>query len=252
MSLRRSARVLTRASNAAIALATPSAPAPSLAPAPAPVDASPKVRPVKAGTASAAKAPSRKSSASSKELETILFHDAEAFEAWLAAHGRTSPGIWLKIAKKASGIPSVDYAQALDIALCYGWIDGQRRSLDADHFLQRFTPRRPGSLWSRRNVGKVDELVAKGRMRPEGQAEVDAARADGRWERAYAAASTIQVPEDFEAALAENPRAERFFATLNKGQRYPFLLRIETAKKPETRRNRIEQFVTTLAEGKTL
>lgn len=127
-----------------------------------------------------------------------------------------------------------------------------RRSLDEQHFLQRFTRRRPGSLWSRRNVDKVATLVAEGRMRPEGQAEVAAAKIDGRWERAYASSANAQVPDDFRVALAKNKHAEEFFDALSKAQRYPFLWRIETAKKPETRRRRIEQFVEILAQSKTL
>jgi uncharacterized protein YdeI (YjbR/CyaY-like superfamily) len=186
------------------------------------------------------------------EPPTLLFANAAAWEAYLETNGDDAPGVWLKIAKKGSPVPSVTYDEAIDVALCHGWIDGQRRALDETHFVQRFTPRRRQSLWSKRNVEKVAALTAAGRIRPRGQAEIDAARDDGRWDRAYAGSSTIEVPADFEEALGGSKRAKAFFATLSKGQRYPFLWRVETAKKPETRKKRIEQFVQLLAEGKTL
>ncbi|KAF4969841.1 hypothetical protein FSARC_2999 [Fusarium sarcochroum] len=137
-------------------------------------------------------------------LETHLFDIPKAWESWLDAnHSTNTTGLWLKIAKKDSGVTSVTYDQALDVALCYGWIDGQRKALDAQHFIQRFTPRRKGSLWSQRNVNKVAPLIETGRMQPAGQAEIDAAKGDGRWERAYSSSSNATVPEDFQTALNE-------------------------------------------------
>jgi uncharacterized protein YdeI (YjbR/CyaY-like superfamily) len=163
-----------------------------------------------------------------------------------------SDGVWIKMAKMHSGIRSVDHAGALQVALCFGWIDGQRRPVDETYFVQKFTPRRPRSRWSKINVAHVERLTANGRMRPAGQREVDAAKADGRWEAAYASQSTIEVPDDFEAALDACPAAAAFFATLGRSARFPFLYRIHDAKRPETRAKRIAQSVALLAEGKTL
>ncbi|SCV41812.1 uncharacterized protein FFB14_07558 [Fusarium fujikuroi] len=185
--------------------------------------------------------------------ETKLFPTPSAFESYLSLnHATNTTGLWLKIAKKTSPIPSITYDQALDTALCYGWIDGQRKSHDASHFIQRFTPRRKKSLWSQRNVNKVADLIAAGRMTPAGQAEVDAAMEDGRWEKAYSSSSNAIVPEDFQNALEGNEAAGEFWAGLNRTKRYSFLWRLETAKRPETRRKRIEQFVELLAAGKTV
>ncbi|KAF4983965.1 hypothetical protein FZEAL_757 [Fusarium zealandicum] len=186
------------------------------------------------------------------DLESQLFEDANAWETWLQENHNDSTSLWLRLAKKDSGVTSVSYDEALDVALCFGWIDGQRKALDAQHFTQRFTPRRKGSLWSKRNVTKVASLVEAGRMRPPGQAEMDAAQADGRWERAYSSSSNADVPQDFQAALDANEAAAEFFKTINRTQRYAFIQRLETAKRPETRRRRIEQFVTLLGSGKCL
>ncbi|KAG5771612.1 hypothetical protein H9Q72_001918 [Fusarium xylarioides] len=185
--------------------------------------------------------------------ETKLFPTPSLFESYLSQHHSTNTtGLWLKIAKKNSPIPSITYDQALDTALCYGWIDGQRKSLDATHFIQRFTPRRKKSLWSQRNVNKVAVLTEAGRMKPAGLAEVDAAREDGRWERAYSSSSNVTVPEDFENAIEGDEAAGEFWRDLGKTKRYGFIQRLETAKRPETRRKRIEQFVELLAAGKTV
>ena len=184
----------------------------------------------------------------------MLFPTAADFTTWLHAHHASTPqGIWLRISKKSAPEPSVTYDQALDAALCYGWIDGQRKSLPVPgtHFAQRFTPRRRGSLWSRRNVDKVAALEAEGRMRDAGRAEVEAARGDGRWERAYSRASEIQVPRDFERELRAKGTAWEFFEGLGRTQRYVFLIRLEMAKTAETRGRKMEQFVEMLAEGKT-
>ncbi|EWZ97063.1 bacteriocin-protection, YdeI or OmpD-associated-domain-containing protein [Fusarium oxysporum f. sp. albedinis] len=186
-------------------------------------------------------------------LETKLFATTSAFESYLSTnHSTNTTGLWLKIAKKNSPTPSITYDQALDTALCYGWIDGQRKSHDDSHFIQRFTPRRKGSLWSQRNVNKVAILIAAGRMQPAGQAEIDAAKEDGRWERAYSSSSNATVPEDFQKALDGNEAAGEFWVGLNRTKRYGFIQRLETAKKPETRRKRIDQFVELLAAGKTV
>ncbi|KID84550.1 hypothetical protein MGU_08214 [Metarhizium guizhouense ARSEF 977] len=188
-----------------------------------------------------------------KDPETITFPSPTDFNAWLLANGTTTPsGIWLKIAKKASRIPSVSYDEAVDAALCHGWIDGQRKALDGDYFVQRFTPRRRNSLWSRRNVDKAAALAAEGRMHDTGRAEVDAARADGRWDRAYAGPATMRVPADFAAALQANREAGEAFERLGRSARFPFLWRVATAKKEETRRRRIDTFVAMLARGETL
>lgn len=188
----------------------------------------------------------------SDELPVLPFASPAAWEAWLEReHGRAS-GVWLKLAKKDSGIATVTYAQALDVALCFGWIDGQRRGFDASWFLQRFTPRTTRSRWSRINTEHVARLIADGRMRPAGLAQVEAARADGRWERAYHGQRTAAVPPDLQAALDANPRAAAFFATLRGANRYAILYRVQDAKRPATRARRIERFVAMLARGETL
>ncbi|AEO68764.1 uncharacterized protein THITE_2118381 [Thermothielavioides terrestris NRRL 8126] len=181
-----------------------------------------------------------------------LFEDAAAWETWLEANHTNAAGLWLKISKRGSNVASVTYDEALDVALCFGWIDGQKKSYDANHFIQRFTPRRPRSMWSKRNVDRVAVLIAAGRMRPPGQAEIDAAKADGRWEKAYSSSSVMEVPADFQAALDQNKKARAFFDGLGKTKRYQFLWRLATTKREETKRKKIEQFVALLAEGKTL
>jgi len=183
---------------------------------------------------------------------TREFDSAAAWETWLGSNHHNDVGVWLKIGKKGAPVSTVTYAEALDEALCFGWIDGQRKSYDEHYFVQKFTPRRKRSMWSKRNVGKAEDLIKAGRMRAGGQAEIDAAMADGRWERAYAGSSTIQVPPDFQAALRRNKLAREFFESLNKGQRYPFLFRLESAKLATTRARRIAQFVSILATKKTL
>lgn len=185
------------------------------------------------------------------DLPVLFFETQSAWEKWLAKHFDQPQGVWLKFAKKASGIPSISHGPALDVALCYGWIDGQSRSLDNIYYLQKFTPRRPQSIWSKRNVDKVAELTKAGKMRPPGLAAVEAAKQDGRWERAYDSPSNMQIPEDFQRALEGNPAAKAFYATLNKTNTYAFLWRIVTAKRPETRRARIEKAIDMLATGKT-
>lgn len=191
-------------------------------------------------------------SVTTPSAESMLFKNAKAFEAWLKKHHATSDGLWLQIAKKGSDQPSVTYPEAVEIALCWGWIDGQKKGLDDQHFLQRFTPRRARSVWSKINVAKVATLVAAGRMQPAGQAQIDAAKADGRWEGAYDGARTSTVPDDLQAALAANAKAKAFFATINASNRYAVLWRVQTAVKPETRARRIEQLVDMLARGEVV
>jgi uncharacterized protein YdeI (YjbR/CyaY-like superfamily) len=182
----------------------------------------------------------------------IFFEDPAEFDAWLHRNGATETELWIKFAKKGSGLKSINYDQALDIALCHGWIDGLVRSVDDTYYSQRWTPRKARSKWSKRNCAKVEELIAAGRMLPAGLAEIEKAKADGRWEAAYAGPATIEVPADLTAALEANPKAAAFFKTLNSQNRYAILLRIHDAKRPETRRKRIAQFVDMLAEGRKL
>jgi uncharacterized protein YdeI (YjbR/CyaY-like superfamily) len=186
------------------------------------------------------------------ELAPTLFKSVNAFEAWLKKNHATSEGLWLKIAKRGSNEPSVTYPEAVEIALCWGWIDGQKKSLDDQHYLQRFTPRRARSVWSRINVNKVQALIEAGRMQAPGQAQIEAAKADGRWARAYDGARTSTVPEDLQAALEAEPAAKTFFAGINASNRYAILWRIQTAAKAETRARRIAQLVEMLARGETI
>lgn len=186
------------------------------------------------------------------EIESTLFRNAKAFEAWLRKNHAKSDGLWLRIAKRGADEPSVTYPEAVEIALCWGWIDGQKKGLDDQHFLQRFTPRRARSIWSKINVDKVAALVEAGRMQAPGHAQVEAAKADGRWAKAYDGARTSTVPDDLVAALAANPPAQAFFATINATNRYAVLWRIQTAVKPETRARRIAQLVDKLARGELI
>ena len=190
--------------------------------------------------------------APASDYPIVLFADRAAFRAWRTAHHASQPGLWLRIAKTPSPLRSVTYAEALDLALCFGWIDGQRRSYDADSFLQKFTPRQKRSPWSKRNREHVERLVAAGAMHAAGLAAVEAAKADGRWGRAYDSPGTVTVPEDFRAALAEHPEAKAFFETLKGTNRYAILYRIQTAVRPETRARRIAEFVAMLRRRETL
>jgi uncharacterized protein YdeI (YjbR/CyaY-like superfamily) len=175
------------------------------------------------------------------------FASQRKWEDWLAEHHGTSKGLWLKIAKKDSGTDTVTYAEALDAALCYGWIDGQKGALDDTFWLQKFTPRGPKSKWSKINREKALALIDAKRMKPAGLAAVEQARRDGRWEQAYDSQSKASVPEDLQTELDRNPEAAAFFATLDRVNRYAVLYRIHDAKKPETRARRIEKFVGMLA-----
>jgi uncharacterized protein YdeI (YjbR/CyaY-like superfamily) len=182
----------------------------------------------------------------------LLFPDRAAFREWLEAHHASAAGLWLRIARAAAPLRSVTYAEALDVALCFGWIDGQKRGHDAESFLQKFTPRQKRSLWSKRNREHVERLIAAGEMHPAGLAAVAAAKGDGRWDRAYDSPSTATVPDDLRAALDRHPEASAFFETLTSADRYAILYRIQTAVRPETRARRIAEFVAMLRRGETL
>jgi len=184
-------------------------------------------------------------------LPILSFTSQDEFAAWLAAHHETT-GLWLRIAKKATGIASVDYGQALDIALRYGWIDGTSQRVDDEWFVRKFTPRSRRSRWSKINRDSAERLIAEGLMHPAGQREVDAAKADGRWEAAYVGSARSTVPADLQAALDANPQAAAFFATLTSQNRYAILYRVDEAKRAETRARRIEKFVGMLERGETL
>jgi uncharacterized protein YdeI (YjbR/CyaY-like superfamily) len=185
-------------------------------------------------------------------LPITLFESSGDWEKWLGENHADPAGIWLKIAKKGAGKRSVSYVEALDVALCYGWIDGQKQSYDAEYFLQKFTPRRAKSIWSKANVEHVGRLMGAGLMRAGGLAAVEAAKADGRWDRAYDSGRTMEVPEDFQAALDGSVKAKEFFAALDKTNTYAALWRIQTAKKPETRKARIERLIAMLEAGEKL
>ncbi|MGH3459249.1 YdeI/OmpD-associated family protein [Aeromicrobium sp.] len=178
--------------------------------------------------------------------EVIFFRDADEFEAWLTEHVDHQPGLWLKIAKKSSDIPSLTNDEAVDLGLCYGWISGQRKVLDDRYYLQKYVPRRPRSRWSQVNVRKVEALIADGRMRAAGLAEVEAAKADGRWEAAYASQKEASVPPDLAAALAANPRAAQTFGSLGKTEQYAVILDVVTARTSKTRTARLRRAVAAL------
>ena len=186
------------------------------------------------------------------ELPIHLFADPGELEAWLEENSDACDGVWLKIAKKGTGKRSVTYAEALDLALCFGWIDSQKRGFDEVYFLQRFTPRRPRGRWSKINREKAEALIAAERMRPAGLAEVEAARADGRWEAAYEGQRTAKVPEDLQRELDACPAAAEFFAGLDGTNRYAVIYRLNDAKKPETRERRLRKFIAMLERGEKI
>jgi uncharacterized protein YdeI (YjbR/CyaY-like superfamily) len=186
------------------------------------------------------------------DLPILLFASKQDLEAWLEENHAGAEGLWLKIAKKGSGVESVDYAEALELALCFGWIDSQKRGFDEAFFLQRFTPRRPRGKWSQINRAKAEELIAAGAMRPPGLAEVEAAKADGRWDAAYAGQRAATVPDDLRQELGRNKAAGEFFAKLDSANRYAILYRLQEAKKPETRQKRLLKFVAMLERGEKI
>jgi uncharacterized protein YdeI (YjbR/CyaY-like superfamily) len=187
-----------------------------------------------------------------KDLQVLLFNNKEDWRAWLENNHEQSPGLWLKHAKKSFGKKSVSYEEALQEALCYGWIDSQKQAYDGDYYLQKFTPRGPRSVWSKINVAKVEALIQMGKMQPAGFAAINLAKQDGRWDAAYDSPSANKIPEDFLAELDKNPKAKEFFGTLNKANVYAFSWRIQTAKKPETKKARIEKFIHMLNRGEKL
>jgi uncharacterized protein YdeI (YjbR/CyaY-like superfamily) len=180
------------------------------------------------------------------------FRSRAAWAKWLEQHHGDEAGVWLKFAKKGTGVKTVTYAEALEVALCYGWIDGQAKRFDETYYLQRFTPRRARSKWSKINREAATRLIEAGRMQPPGLREVERAKADGRWDAAYDSPSAAAVPDDLEQALRRNKKAQEFFATLSAQNRFAILYRIQDAKRPETRARRIAQFVEMLARGETL
>jgi uncharacterized protein YdeI (YjbR/CyaY-like superfamily) len=186
------------------------------------------------------------------DLPVLPFESQKKWETWLAKEHDRSRGIWLKIAKKATGIPTVTYDEALEVALCYGWIDGQKGSFDEQYFLQKFTPRRSKSMWSKINVGKAEKLIKSRKMKPAGLKAIEAAKQDGRWDKAYDSQTYMTVPKDFQAMLNRNKKAKANFETLNKVNRYAILFRIHNAKKEETRSKRIKQFIEMLEKNEKL
>ena len=186
------------------------------------------------------------------DFPILSFENQQDWEAWLVEHHTDSKGIWLKIAKKDTKIPSVNYSDALDVALCYGWIDGQKAAYDEQYWLQKFTPRGAKSIWSKVNCDRVEALIATNRMQTAGMQQMERAKADGRWDAAYESQGKITVPPDLQRELDNNPQAQDFFNTLNSANRYAILFRIHTAKKPETRAARIQKFVEMLANGQKI
>jgi len=196
--------------------------------------------------------PKAKTSNRELDLPIKLFKNPGAWEKWLEANHAKSAGVWMQIAKKAGGLSSATYQEALDVALCYGWIDGQKRPFDERTWLQRFTPRGPRSIWSKINTGKADALIKSGRMRAAGLAAIESAKASGRWESAYQPWSNPDVPPELQAALDARPNAKAFFETLRGANRYGVIFRVQTAKKPETRAKRIADFIARFEKGETL
>ena len=185
-------------------------------------------------------------------LPQLKFASQADWSDWLAMHHATASGVWVKMAKKESGISSVNYAQALECALCYGWIDGLKKSVDKTWWIQKFSPRKPRSIWSQVNRAKVLDLIERGLMQPAGQAAIDLARRNGQWDAAYEPQGRATVPPDLEAALQASPKAAEFFATLKGANRYAILFRLQTARKPETRAARLQKFLGMLERGETL
>jgi uncharacterized protein YdeI (YjbR/CyaY-like superfamily) len=186
------------------------------------------------------------------DLPILAFASPPELESWLEDHHAESEGLWLKIAKKGSGVESVNYVEALELALCFGWIDSQKRGFDERHFLQRFTPRRPRGKWSRINRDKAEALIATGAIRPAGLTEVEAAKADGRWEAAYEGQRKATVPADLRRELDRNETAREFFAKLDSANRYAIIYRLGEAKKAETRARRLAKFIAMLERGERI
>ncbi|MDP9204585.1 MAG: YdeI/OmpD-associated family protein [Gemmatimonadota bacterium] len=188
----------------------------------------------------------------SPDAPVKAFRDGKAWDAWLAKHQANDTGIWMRIAKKASGIRSITYPEAVEIALCHGWIDGLKRPESESTWLQRFTPRRPRSIWSKINRDKALALIAIGQMRPAGLAEIERAKRDGRWNAAYESPKSATMPADFQKELDQHPKANAFFKTLSRTNSYAIIWRLQTAKKPETRAKRMRSFIEMLEKGETI
>lgn len=186
---------------------------------------------------------------SETDLPIIAFKSSKEWASWLAQNHTKSSGLWLRLFKKDSGVASVTYAEALDEALCYGWIDGQLDKYDEKSWLRKFTPRRPKSVWSKKNIAHIERLTRAGKMKSAGRQEVEAAKADGRWKRAYDSPSAMQIPADFLKALSQDKKAKAFFATLNKANTYAIAWRLQTAKRPETRAKRLQAILAKLKKG---
>ena len=182
-------------------------------------------------------------------LPILVFKNAKQWEQWLQKNQALSKGAWLQLYKKAAGIPGITYPEAVETALCYGWIDGVANKYDEASYIQRFTRRRPKSIWSKRNVEKANQLIASGKMKAGGLKEVEAAKADGRWQAAYDSPANIEIPKDFLEALSKKIKAKKFFETLNKTNIYSIAWRLQTAKKPETREKRMKQIIEMLSKG---
>jgi uncharacterized protein YdeI (YjbR/CyaY-like superfamily) len=186
------------------------------------------------------------------ELPVSLFKTKKDWETWLDENHVTSNGVWLQLAKKASGLQTVSYDEAVEVALCYGWIDSQKKTYDEASSIQKFTPRGKRSIWSKINTEKAEKLIERGLMKPAGLKAIESAKQDGRWQAAYEASSKATIPEDFQSELDKNPQAQAFFATLNRQNRYAILFRLQTAKKPETRAKRVQQFINMLEKHEKL
>jgi len=184
------------------------------------------------------------------EFPVIAFQSQNKWRSWLSKKHSLADGIWLRLYKKDSGIKSINHDEALDEALCYGWIDGQAKSLDEESYLQKFTPRRKRSLWSKRNREKVEQLIKDGKMHSSGLKEIDTAKSDGRWEMAYDSPKNMKIPDDFLKELSKKPEALAFFNTLNKTNKFSIGWRLQTAKKPETREKRIKTIIEMMQQGK--
>ena len=185
-----------------------------------------------------------------KEMQVVSFASSEEWREWIEEHHAKSNGVWLRLFKKNSGEKTVTYDEALEEALCYGWIDGQANKYDSTSYIQKFTPRRPKSIWSKRNTEKAERLIQDGKMQQAGMQQVELAKADGRWQQAYDSSKNMKVPEDFLQQLSTNEKAKTFFDGLNKANQYAISWRLQTAKKPETREKRLKEILQMMSEGK--
>lgn len=186
---------------------------------------------------------------STSEIQVIGFTSSKEWRKWLAKNHSLTSGLWIRIFKKDSGIKTITYAEALEDALCYGWIDGQKNKYDATSFLQKFTPRRPKSMWSKRNTEIVERLIKENKMQKQGLKQIELAKADGRWQQAYDSPKNMKIPEDFLLLLSKDKKAKLFFEGLNKSNHFAIAFRLHTAKKPETREKRLKEFLSMMSAG---